>query len=536
LVQSALFIYLTYVFVIRCLKLSFLTYLSVTIGTIALSSISFFASLLIPDVFAGYTILATTILACFPDDVAATHRSLLVGLLAYSTLVHTSHLALLLLLILLFIVLWRTMARREYSKHVFMRRSLTIVIPILLAALGEIAFAFGAKWTAGQFPVRPPFLMARLIADGPGYEFLKHHCAREHYRVCNYLDRMPLSSLAFLWSTDPKTGVFGPANQDERAALAREQIPFVLSVMEARPAEVLLDAVRNFWRQFCDVSLNEFVLDKEELSTFRLKLPQEYLSQLTDARIAQNPSAIEALSAAYTIVYFLSFLVIASLLILSRSGRYQMLSDFLSRRTLFAFLMIVGGLLLNAAICGILSEPVGRYQARVSWLAIFLALILGASIFDKSGEPPHVANLVRASSSRIPRVFRFLAVGSVGLGSDVAAFTILHSFNVPSLVARLGSLAFATLVTWRLNRAVTFEKSGRHEQDEAVRYLAVTLAAQGTSYGIFAALVLTWMTTIPQVAIVIGAGAAAAISYVGHSILSFSSADAKRDRYTGGHQ
>ena len=56
---------------------------------------------------------------------------------------------------------------------------------------------------------------------------------------------------------------------------------------------------------------------------------------------------------------------------------------------------------------------------------------------------------------------------------------------------RLFSLAAATVVTWRLNRALTFDRSGRRQRDEAMRYAAVTAAAQGTSYAVFAALVLT---------------------------------------------
>ena len=47
------------------------------------------------------------------------------------------------------------------------------------------------------------------------------------------------------------------------------------------------------------------------------------------------------------------------------------------------------------------------------------------------------------------------------------------------------------MVTWRLNRALTFDRSGRHQGEEVLRYAAVTAAAQGTSYAVFAVLVLT---------------------------------------------
>ena len=52
------------------------------------------------------------------------------------------------------------------------------------------------------------------------------------------------------------------------------------------------------------------------------------------------------------------------------------------------------------------------------------------------------------------------------------------------LLMRIFSLALATLVAWRLDRALTFDRSGRHQADEAIRYAAVTAPPQGTSYAV----------------------------------------------------
>ena len=92
---------------------------------------------------------------------------------------------------------------------------------------------------------------------------------------------------------------------------------------------------------------------------------------------------------------------------------------------------------------------------------------------------------------------------------------------------RLVSLAGATLVTWRLNRALTFDRSGRKQHDEAMRYAMVTALAQGTSYAVFAALVLSVLGALPQVALVIGAAAGAVVSYNGHRLFAFAPRGAK---------
>jgi putative flippase GtrA len=128
---------------------------------------------------------------------------------------------------------------------------------------------------------------------------------------------------------------------------------------------------------------------------------------------------------------------------------------------------------------------------------------------------------IRRLVALLPRPLRFLGVGGFGLATDLALFTLLAAGHFDLLLARLVSLSAATLVTWRLNRAFTFDRSGRHPAHEAMRYAAVTAAAQGTSYGIFAALVLTVLREVPQAALLIGAAGAAIVSYNGHRLFAF---------------
>lgn len=133
----------------------------------------------------------------------------------------------------------------------------------------------------------------------------------------------------------------------------------------------------------------------------------------------------------------------------------------------------------------------------------------------------HQPDRLRRLADRLPRPLRFVGVGTLGLITDVGAFTIIAAFGPHALIARLGSVAIATLVTWRLNRALTFDRSGRRQHEEAVRYAIVTAIAQGTSYVVFAALVLTVLASLPQAAILVGAAVGALISYNGHRLLSF---------------
>jgi putative flippase GtrA len=121
----------------------------------------------------------------------------------------------------------------------------------------------------------------------------------------------------------------------------------------------------------------------------------------------------------------------------------------------------------------------------------------------------------------VPRPLRFLSVGAVGLITDLAVFTAVLAHGVHPLLARLVSLAIATVVTWRLNRALTFDRSGHRPSHEAMRYAAVTGCAQGISYVTFAVLVVTVFAAAPQLAVIVGAAVAAFISYKGQALFTF---------------
>ena len=140
--------------------------------------------------------------------------------------------------------------------------------------------------------------------------------------------------------------------------------------------------------------------------------------------------------------------------------------------------------------------------------------------FPSRGAPPAPDKLQKLAA-KLPRPLRFLGVGGFGLITDLSVFTAIAAHDVHPLLARLVSLSAATLVTWRLNRALTFDRSYRRQGEEAARYTAVTVTAQTTSYSVFALLVLTALTPVPQIALVIGAAFGAVIGYLGHRFFAF---------------
>ena len=98
---------------------------------------------------------------------------------------------------------------------------------LAVGVAGEAAFSAAVARVTGFAPVRPPFLSARLVEDGPGLDYLRAHCAGggASFALCRYRDRLPLASDIFLWSGAPGPGVALPASK----TLAAKPVHFLRS-------------------------------------------------------------------------------------------------------------------------------------------------------------------------------------------------------------------------------------------------------------------------------------------------------------------
>jgi len=124
--------------------------------------------------------------------------------------------------------------------------------------------------------------------------------------------------------------------------------------------------------------------------------------------------------------------------------------------------------------------------------------------------------------ARAPKgLIRFLSVGIVGLASHTIVFTVVFKLDAPRSAAWFAGLVVGTLVTWQLNRRLTFVSTGRPRRAEVARYALVTGVAQTVSYGVFW-LICTFATKIPpSIALIVGAVVATLFSYTGQRFFTF---------------
>lgn len=118
-------------------------------------------------------------------------------------------------------------------------------------------------------------------------------------------------------------------------------------------------------------------------------------------------------------------------------------------------------------------------------------------------------------------IIRFLCVGLVGLAVDSGIFSLLFHNGAGAPAARAVSLPAATLVTWWINSAVTFERSGRAPIAELTRYCCVALFVQGFNYLAFLAMFFATGSTYPMACLAASAAMTAALSFCGHFAFTF---------------
>jgi putative flippase GtrA len=112
----------------------------------------------------------------------------------------------------------------------------------------------------------------------------------------------------------------------------------------------------------------------------------------------------------------------------------------------------------------------------------------------------------------------------VGFAVDATLLAVLVRAKVDPFAARLVSLSVATLVTWRLNRRLTFGASERPQGAEALRYGTVAALASTLNYLIYAAALFVAPSLPPLAAAVAATLATMAFSYLGYARFVFQSA------------
>jgi hypothetical protein len=226
-------------------------------------------------------------------------------------------------------------------------------------------------------------MTARLIQDGAGFRFLQQNCATKPYTVCKFMDRLPADVNVFLWSKDPKYGVFNLADLSTRTALSSEQVAFAWDVLKFDPVRVITVALGNLVVEVRNIGLIEFFFTPETVQAFKQALPDQYYGNLQRSHLIFH-NWILTLGTVYAAFYYVSAVILLLCLVLLPHLRAHSTFDGLDaaerQHWLSIFFIVLTAMICNAAVCGTLSGPFPRYQTRISWVPFFVLCLFVASI------------------------------------------------------------------------------------------------------------------------------------------------------------
>jgi hypothetical protein len=334
-------------------------YLSLVMLLSLLTSASWFASLIMPDILGPLLYLCIYLLVFARDTLSRPERIAVAVVACWAVASHATHLMLGAGICLLLAALWAIF--RKGFMFGRLKALGEVAAIVMLAAIAQLAlnsYLYGKPSLNGE---RPPFLTARLIADGPGRWYLEQHCSETKFAGCGRVRDLGHDSDQFLWGDD---GVWRMSSTETREQMLREEISFALATFRTYPRAQLSISGANFWQQ-----LNSFEIGFDPNDWMVRQFDEAFpagKAQFLQSRQAGNDLPFDFLSMIqnWTVVLSLA-LILAFGILLWRRWTFRLAG---------LSLMIISAVLANALVTGVLSTVEDRYQSRVVWLIPFLAV------------------------------------------------------------------------------------------------------------------------------------------------------------------
>jgi hypothetical protein len=330
--------------------------LVLTVGT----SLPWFVSQLMPDLFAGLLVLALAVLLLVPERLNWLGQALI---LLFASACITMHLSLLPISLAIIVVLWlaRFILDLPFRVGDFIRGAAVpaIAVAVIIAPnavfLGKIS----------PSPYGKIFVLTRVLIDGPGERALERECPHPGWTLCDFKGEFGSDVDSVLWGD--RSILVRAGGHD---VVADQAMPIILSAVRAEPGAVLLDVLRNTVAQFFSFASGDALLRPSFFNdqTWTQEFPAAEQARYRAGRQYQGlpllPDWLQALHLGLASVCLI-VLVVGAGLGLQRGRRLG---------GLYAAILIA--LLANAFVTGALSGVFDRYQSRFVWLATFAVLLM----------------------------------------------------------------------------------------------------------------------------------------------------------------
>jgi hypothetical protein len=341
-----------------------------------LTALPFIVSQLMPDVFTGLLVIAIALAVLTPERLSRIEAWLLWPITTFMISAHQSHVALSLALLMVLLPLRRVLGVAPASVRGWIWRA---VLPLPLACLALVSVNLVGHGRASLSPFGNVFLVVRLIYDGPGLTALEHNCPQSGWRLCAALGRLPPNSDEFLWRADSPLAEIGGAK-----VVSAEANDVILAAIRESPGAVLRGFLANAAIQFALFATGDGLQPWPDTVTPTIlhDFPRAEAAAYAAARQQRAEPPLPYPPLPYSVLersllpppFVALHLAAATAGIL---GTVVLLILGLRRRHMAAGFAAAAllAVLANAAITGGLSGPHDRYQSRIVWLPLAVALL-----------------------------------------------------------------------------------------------------------------------------------------------------------------
>ena len=355
-----------------------LKYFFIAIAILSLfSSLPFFAAFIMPDIFTSVMILVVYLLGFQLSALSRIEAIYFTLLGCVAMTAHVSHLPQALALVVVVLVI-HVVVRTPLQSLLI--RAGVLSVPLTLAATAILLNNIVIHQSFALFPAGQSFLLANMIEHGPARRYLQEACPAAGYKICSIVDSLPATSYELLWATDAyqKLGGF--------EGMREESKQIVIGTLRSHPRDVLQMAIETVGSSFVTHAPGA---DLESLSNhpwmidvltkkFGLSAVRAYEASLE----SQNAIPRAFLRAVDNI----SFPIAAVGLLIS--GIVAFRRGFPEATALA--ILVPAAYAINNTLSAFGSGVFDRYQARVTWLFAFAAVLIIIELVESEKTGSHI--------------------------------------------------------------------------------------------------------------------------------------------------
>jgi hypothetical protein len=315
---------------------------------------------LMPDIFTPVVVLGLFLLMFCFDRLSRWERCYVVAITFLAVVVHYAHTPIAVGLLGVALGVRFVLRKRVPNAVPYLILPATIVLAGFMAIVASNYLTIDAVTFS---PAGYAFQLSRLVADGQAVEYLRETCPERHYRLCDFLDRMPMPSWTFLWPSD------GPIHRLGWLEERQEGLEIVSGSIKRYPLWTLRSATTNTIEQLAlfgtGAGLVSYSAERYPTRDIKNHFPADltaYYASRQNRGELTNLFRLNVLDIGVVIVSGIYCCLIAILLI--RDGDWLPIE---------LMVTIALALLFNGFISGALSQPDNRYGSRLIWLVPMVA-------------------------------------------------------------------------------------------------------------------------------------------------------------------